>query len=184
MEIKMRTILQKQNLENKIQAWNLYEFRFGVDGSLPCQSYIHEISPRILLMLELCMSGKVCRIFLLSSLAHTMKAFMGLLMWGSALLLPRASLNTRASVILLPIWHKGIANTSLTHLSFIPLRLKCRILLRYGWALPVSFFSSWSLGEDVLYNKSITKVWWGSCWDALNMLTQTHMSYTQLASAW
>lgn len=32
-------------------------------------------------MLELCMSGKAWRIFLLSSLAHTMKAFMGLLMW-------------------------------------------------------------------------------------------------------
>lgn len=32
-------------------------------------------------MLELCMSGKACRIFLLSSLAHTMKAFMGRLMW-------------------------------------------------------------------------------------------------------
>lgn len=38
-------------------------------------------SPRILLMLELCMSGKACKIFLLSSFAHTMKAFMGLLMW-------------------------------------------------------------------------------------------------------
>lgn len=32
-------------------------------------------------MLELCMSGKAWRIFLRSSLAHTMKAFMGLLMW-------------------------------------------------------------------------------------------------------
>ena len=38
-------------------------------------------SPRILLMEELCMSGKACRILLRSSLAHTMKAFMGLLMW-------------------------------------------------------------------------------------------------------
>lgn len=32
-------------------------------------------------MLELCISGKAWRIFLRSSLAHTMKAFMGLLMW-------------------------------------------------------------------------------------------------------
>ena len=40
----------------------------------------HWPSPRILLMLELCMSGKAWRIFLLSSLAHTMKAFMGRLM--------------------------------------------------------------------------------------------------------
>ena len=32
-------------------------------------------------MLELCMSGKACKIFLLSSFAHTMKAFMGRLMW-------------------------------------------------------------------------------------------------------
>lgn len=38
-------------------------------------------SPRILLMEELCMSGYACRILLRSSLAHTMKAFMGLLMW-------------------------------------------------------------------------------------------------------
>lgn len=37
--------------------------------------------PRILLILELCMSGKAWRIFRRSSLAHTMKAFMGLLMW-------------------------------------------------------------------------------------------------------
>lgn len=42
-------------------------------------------------MLELCMSGKAWRIFLLSSLAQTMKAFIGRLMWGSALLRPRAS---------------------------------------------------------------------------------------------
>lgn len=37
--------------------------------------------PRILLILELCMSGNACRIRRLSSLAHTMKAFMGRLMW-------------------------------------------------------------------------------------------------------
>lgn len=43
--------------------------------------------PNILLMLELCISGKACKIFLRSSLAHTMKAFIGRLMWGS--LLPR-----------------------------------------------------------------------------------------------
>lgn len=50
-------------------------------------------SPSILLMEELCMSGKACRIRRLSSLAQTMKAFMGLLMWteeGG----PRTSANT------------------------------------------------------------------------------------------
>lgn len=49
-------------------------------------------------MLELCMSGKAWRILRRSSLAHTMNAFIGLLMWGSLLFLPRASLKTRASV--------------------------------------------------------------------------------------
>lgn len=49
--------------------------------------------PRILLMLELCMSGKAWRIFRLSSLAQTMKAFIGLLMCGSLLLRPRDSRN-------------------------------------------------------------------------------------------
>lgn len=39
------------------------------------------------------MSGKACRIFRLSSLAHTMKAFMGRLMCGSLLLRPRDSRN-------------------------------------------------------------------------------------------
>lgn len=39
-------------------------------------------SPRILDILELCMSGHALSIFLLSSLAHTMKAFIGLLMCG------------------------------------------------------------------------------------------------------
>jgi len=34
-------------------------------------------SPRILLMLELCMSGQALRIFLRSSLAQTMNAFIG-----------------------------------------------------------------------------------------------------------
>ena len=43
--------------------------------------------PSILLILELCMSGKAWRIFLRSSLAHTMNAFIGRLIWGS--LLPR-----------------------------------------------------------------------------------------------
>jgi hypothetical protein len=38
--------------------------------------------PSILEMLELCMSGQAFRIFLLSSLAHTMKAFIGRFMWG------------------------------------------------------------------------------------------------------
>ena len=33
--------------------------------------------PNILLMLELCISGQAFKIFLLSSRAHTMKAFMG-----------------------------------------------------------------------------------------------------------
>ena len=51
------------------------------------------VLPRILLMLELCMSGKACRIFLLSSLAQTMKAFIGRLMCGSLLPRPRASRN-------------------------------------------------------------------------------------------
>lgn len=59
-------------------------------------------SPRILLMLELCMSGKACRIFLRSSFAQTMKAFIGRLMCGSLLLLPRASLYTRASTTVVP----------------------------------------------------------------------------------
>lgn len=45
------------------------------------------ILPSILLILELCMSGKAWRIFLRSSLAHTMNAFIGRLIWGS--LLPR-----------------------------------------------------------------------------------------------
>lgn len=78
------------------------------------------ILPRILLMLELCMSGKVCRIFLLSSLAHTMKAFMGLLMWGSVLFLPLVSLKTRASVVLAtPVGREGHFMTySITH-SFV-----------------------------------------------------------------
>lgn len=40
-----------------------------------------ECLPRILLMLELCMSGDALRIFLLSSFAQTMKAFIGRLMW-------------------------------------------------------------------------------------------------------
>lgn len=51
------------------------------------------VLPRILLMLELCMSGKAWRIFLLSSLAQTMKAFIGRLMCGSLLLRPRDSRN-------------------------------------------------------------------------------------------
>ncbi len=38
--------------------------------------------PSILLMFELCISGCLARIFLLSSFAHTMKAFIGLLMCG------------------------------------------------------------------------------------------------------
>lgn len=38
--------------------------------------------PSILLMLELCISGHALSIFLLSSLAHTMKAFIGRLMCG------------------------------------------------------------------------------------------------------
>lgn len=44
-------------------------------------------------MLELCMSGKAWRIFLLSSLAQTMKAFMGRLMCGSVVPRPRDSRN-------------------------------------------------------------------------------------------
>lgn len=44
-------------------------------------------------MLELCMSGKAWRIFRLSSLAQTMKAFIGRLMCGSLLFLPRVSRN-------------------------------------------------------------------------------------------
>lgn len=43
---------------------------------------INIILPSILLMLELCISGQAFRIFLLSSLAQTMKAFIGLLMCG------------------------------------------------------------------------------------------------------
>lgn len=35
-------------------------------------------------MLELCMSGQALRIFLRSSLAQIMKAFMGRLMWGAS----------------------------------------------------------------------------------------------------
>lgn len=54
--------------------------------------------PKILLMLELCMSGKAWRILRRSSLAHTMNAFIGLLMCGSLLFLPLDSLKTRASV--------------------------------------------------------------------------------------
>ncbi len=42
---------------------------------------LHSHLPRILLILELCMSGNACRIRRLSSLAHTMKAFIGRLMW-------------------------------------------------------------------------------------------------------
>lgn len=48
-------------------------------------------------MFELCMSGKAWRIFLLSSLAQTIKAFMGRLMCGSLLPRPRASLKIRES---------------------------------------------------------------------------------------
>ena len=44
-------------------------------------------------MFELCMSGKAWRIFLLSSLAQTMKAFIGRLMCGSLLPRPRDSRN-------------------------------------------------------------------------------------------
>lgn len=43
--------------------------------------FTHPSLPRILLMLELCMSGKACKILRLSSLAHTIKAFMGRFMW-------------------------------------------------------------------------------------------------------
>ena len=38
--------------------------------------------PSIFEMLELCISGQALRIFLRSSLAQTMKAFIGRLIWG------------------------------------------------------------------------------------------------------
>ena len=63
---------------------------------------MERILPKILLMLELCMSGKAWRILRRSSLAHTMNAFIGLLMWGSLLFRPRDSLKTRASVVPVP----------------------------------------------------------------------------------
>lgn len=71
----------------------------GCSGVMDLRAFV---LPRILLMLELCMSGKAWRILRRSSLAQTMKAFMGRLMCGSLLFLPRDSLKTRASPVLAP----------------------------------------------------------------------------------
>lgn len=50
----------------------------------PPPIYIKLCLPSILLMLELCISGQALRIFLLSSLAHTMNAFIGRFICGLA----------------------------------------------------------------------------------------------------
>ena len=55
--------------------------------------------PRILLILELCMSGQALRIFRRSSRAQTIKAFMGRLMWG---FLPPTSSSTAVTRGCLP----------------------------------------------------------------------------------
>ena len=48
-----------------------------------CTKYfVRSHLPRILLILELCISGHALRIFLLSSRAHTINAFIGLFTWG------------------------------------------------------------------------------------------------------
>ena len=66
-------------------------------------------SPSILLMLLLCISGQAFRIFLLSSLAHTMNAFIGLLMCG-LLSRSRAARMIFAPNILPNVLHKPQPN--------------------------------------------------------------------------
>ncbi len=111
--------------------------------------YSLSLSPRILLMFELCMSGKAWRIFLLSSLAQTIKAFMGRLMCGSMLPRPRASLKIRESDTLgLPREGKqGVTVSVGIHILICThqMRLKCSVGCNFiHWESIGSWKMEWS----------------------------------------
>lgn len=83
--------------KNKKTQWN--SVSIACMPVIPLRLLLSSFSlPKILLMLELCISGHAFRIFLLSSLAHTINAFIGLLIWG----LPASFFSFWERIILAP----------------------------------------------------------------------------------
>lgn len=74
---------------------------------------LHSHLPRILLILELCMSGNACRIRRLSSLAHTMKAFIGRLMWPEVGVRDSPKLPT-TEIAICPVGNNKIKNKTIS----------------------------------------------------------------------
>ena len=93
---------------------------------------------------------------------------------------------------LAPLWYYSLQDTKEWHFSV------CNVIDTFifhtftlemqdtalTWMSTSCLFLQPLILRERMYNRTITQVWWGSCWDALK---QTHMSCThrsQFASAW